>query len=634
MARFGYGRHTAKVVIGTYPDDNSYPVGTNEWNEDTNNLGMLGFTSIEGTCATNVVTLTGNAVANTGLSSVLRVDGQGDAADDLDGITIAETDEYDLLYLFAESSARAITVQHASGNVSTGKIYLLAGSGTKVLSTTIPMLVIRKGNDWHEYGGGAVTTPTDITVADESSDATCFPLFVDTATGDLEPKTGSNLLFNSSSGLLTATLFAGALTGNVTGDASGSSGSCTGNSATATLSTTLTITDNESTNEDNSIIFTAGGAQTGGSLGLESDGTCTYNPSTGKITATGFIGALTGDASGSSASCTGNAATATVGTTVTITDNESTNETNTIVFTSGGTATGNLGLESDGDLTYNPSSGLVTVPALTVTGNLTVSGTTTTLDVTNLAVEDPLIQLAKANATSDALDIGFWGLYDTSTSQDLRAGLFRDANDSGKWKLFKDTQEDLTSVTAINTGATGYATATLVANIEGNITGALTGNASGTALTVTQAGQSAITSLGTLTGLTMGGALAMGGNDITNGGVIFLTEQADAESDVAGKGQIWVDTATPNKLFFTDDVGTDFDLTSGGGATLFHLFSNSTTTTYAGQTGEAQTLGTVVGTLASGVGNRDAYIRSIDSNNEGLFTVIHKNGALVEVQVA
>ena len=149
MARFGYGRHTAKVAIGTYPDDNSYPVGTNEWNEDTNNLGMLGFTSIEGTCATNVVTLTGNAVANTGLSSVIRVDGQGDAADDLDGITIAETDEYDLLYLFAESSARAITVQHASGNVSTGKIYLLAGSGTKVLSTTIPMLVIRKGNDWH-----------------------------------------------------------------------------------------------------------------------------------------------------------------------------------------------------------------------------------------------------------------------------------------------------------------------------------------------------------------------------------------------------------------------------------------------------------------------------------------------------
>ena len=295
MARFGYGRHTAKVAIGTYPDDDSYPVGTNEWNEDVNNLGMLGFTSVEGTCATNVVTLTGDAVANTGLSSVLRIDGQSDAADDLDGIAIAQTNEYDLLYLFAENSGRAITVQHASGNVSTGKIYLLAGSGTKVLSTTTPMMVIRKANDWYEYGGGAQTTPTDIDiVANNSANETVYPTFVDGATGTqgLESDTGLN--YNPSTGLLTSSLFAGALTGNVTGDASGSSGSCTGNSATATLATTVTITDNESTNESNSIIFTAGGAQTGGSLGLESDGTCTYNPSTGKITSTGFVGTVTG----------------------------------------------------------------------------------------------------------------------------------------------------------------------------------------------------------------------------------------------------------------------------------------------------------------------------------------------------
>ena len=65
----------------------------------------------------------------------------------------------------------------------------------------------------------------------------------------------------------------------------------------ATLASTVTITDNESTNENNAMIFTAGGDTDGGNLGLESDGTCTYNPSTGKITATGFIGSLTGTAS-------------------------------------------------------------------------------------------------------------------------------------------------------------------------------------------------------------------------------------------------------------------------------------------------------------------------------------------------
>ena len=42
-----------------------------------------------------------------------------------------------------------------------------------------------------------------ITITDESSDTTCFPLFVTAATGDLSPKTGSNFAFNSSTGELT-----------------------------------------------------------------------------------------------------------------------------------------------------------------------------------------------------------------------------------------------------------------------------------------------------------------------------------------------------------------------------------------------------------------------------------------------
>jgi hypothetical protein len=150
-----------------------------------------------------------------------------------------------------------------------------------------------------------------------------------------------------------------------------------GGAGGAVNATTVTITDNESTNEDNAIIFTAGGDVDGGDLGLESDGTLTYNPSTGKVTATGFIGALTGTAD-----------TATVATTVTITDNESTNETNAIVFTAGGDVDGgNLGLESDGNLTYNPSTGTIAATELSLAGSAhldsspadeTVSGITAT----------------------------------------------------------------------------------------------------------------------------------------------------------------------------------------------------------------------------------------------------------------
>jgi len=45
---------------------------------------------------------------------------------------------------------------------------------------------------------------------------------------------------------------------------------------------------------------------------------------------------------------------------------------------------------------------------------------------------------------------------------------------------------------------------------------------------------------------------------------IKLLEVADAPGDTANYGQIWVNLATPNELFFTDDAGTDFQLGAGG----------------------------------------------------------------------
>ena len=74
-------------------------------------------------------------------------------------------------------------------------------------------------------------------------------------------------------------------------------------SGTAAIATAVTVTDNEATNENNVILFGAGAAGSG-NIGVEADGNMTYNPSTGKITATGFVGALTGDASGNAGSAT------------------------------------------------------------------------------------------------------------------------------------------------------------------------------------------------------------------------------------------------------------------------------------------------------------------------------------------
>mgnify|MGYP001267130892 CR=1 FL=1 len=64
------------------------------------------------------------------------------------------------------------------------------------------------------------------------------------------------------------------------------------NATTAAVATTVTISDNESTNEDNAVVFTSGGDVDGGNIGLESDGDLTYNPSTGRLTATQLAGTL------------------------------------------------------------------------------------------------------------------------------------------------------------------------------------------------------------------------------------------------------------------------------------------------------------------------------------------------------
>ena len=175
---------------------------------------------------------------------------------------------------------------------------------------------------------------------------------------------------------------------------------------------------------------------------------------------------------------------------------------------------------------------------VTIAGNLTVAGTQTTVSSTTINVADPLLKLANTNSAADAVDIGFYGLYDTSGSQDLYSGLFRDASDSAKWKLFKDSQAEPT--TTVNVGATGHATGTLVANLEGNVTGNVTGNTSGTAATVTGAAQTAITSVGTLTALQVDN-ININGNTISTTGGTDLNIGPVAGQQVVLDGTIVVD---------------------------------------------------------------------------------------------
>ena len=108
-------------------------------------------------------------------------------------------------------------------------------------------------------------------------------------------------------------------------------------------------------------------------------------------------------------------------------------------------------------LTINREGDLTTGADVTIAGNLTVNGTTTTINTQTLAVEDPLIELSKDNG-ANSIDIGFYGKYNDGTARYL--GLFSDASDSNKFRLFKGTTVQPT--TTVNIAGAGYVAADLV----------------------------------------------------------------------------------------------------------------------------------------------------------------------------
>ena len=85
-------------------------------------------------------------------------------------------------------------------------------------------------------------------------------------------------------------------------------------------------------------------------------------------------------------------------------------------------------------LTQNiTTSADISAKDLSLTGNLTVNGTTTSISTANFTTEDAMIALADLNA-GNTLDLGFHAKFNDGTTQ--YSGLVRDTSDN-KWKLFK-----------------------------------------------------------------------------------------------------------------------------------------------------------------------------------------------------
>ena len=137
-------------------------------------------------------------ISHNGTDSIIQDAGTGDLK--IGGSTVRLTNAAINENMLVATENGAVEIYHdnskkietsSSGAIVTGIVTATSFSGSGANLTNLPV-------------------PTTITVADESSDTTCNPLFVTTTSGNLAPKTGTNLVFNSSSGnLRTGSLFLG-----------------------------------------------------------------------------------------------------------------------------------------------------------------------------------------------------------------------------------------------------------------------------------------------------------------------------------------------------------------------------------------------------------------------------------------
>jgi len=138
--------------------------------------------------------------------------------------------------------------------------------------------------------------------------------------------------------------------------------------------------------------------------------------------------------------------------------------------------------------------------SVVVTGNLTITGTTTTVSANNLSIQDNMIYLNNGPGSNTYPDIGFAANYSNGVYQ--HTGLFRDQTD-GFWKFFDGYKPEPDASIYIDTSNSSFRLAPLaVASITAdtsNVGTVQTGTWQGTSISTTYT-DAKITSVGGQTG--------------------------------------------------------------------------------------------------------------------------------------
>ena len=231
-----------------------------------------------------------------------------------------------------------------------------------------------------------------------------------------------------------------------------------------------------------------------------------------------------------------------------------------------------------GNFTVDATTGNAeTAGNMIIGGDLTVNGTTTSVNVDVLDVEDALIRLASGN-TSDSVDIGFIGRYNDGA--DKFAGVFRDATTNEFYIFSELVDTDLTD-NVIDRGDASFALADV--NVDTikftSQTFSLTGDVAGQ-ITISDFGTTAHSMAVTI----QANSVALG-TDTTGAYVATLAEGTAGQTDnngttsngivVTGSGS--ETAAVTVEINIADTVGgigtstynaTNFDVSAGGVVTI------------------------------------------------------------------
>lgn len=231
----------------------------------------------------------------------------------------------------------------------------------------------------------------------------------------------------------------------------------------------------------------------------------------------------------------------------------------------------------------------------TINGNLNViGGNVVAVNVSSLVIDDPLIQLAANNETSDAVDIGFYGHYSDDAGVTKRhTGFFRDTSSADKrYIIFEnlvDANLDTSVATTVNTASPTFAVANLQANIVG---GTVSGLSTDIAVADGGTGRSSFTTGAILIGAGTGGLNELANVTVTKATLATSNTVTDVTTD--GYGRITAVVATPIAIGASQITSETLPIARGGtNQTTFTgsqlVFFNGTSLASIANTGTAGT---------------------------------------------